>query len=129
MEPRTQNPKPETRNPLPNRRRQLRAPRSVNDGNGFVFIDHTGNICPSGFLPVQRGNIRSTDLAQVYREDEVFVRLRNADALRGKCGQCRFRTICGGSRSRAFASTGAVMASDPLCAYEPGDATEEAIAC
>ena len=38
--------------------RQLRAPRSVNDGNGFVFIDHLGNICPSGFLPAQRGNVR-----------------------------------------------------------------------
>ena len=39
-------------------RRQLRAPRSVNDGNGFVFIDHLGNICPSGFLPAPRGNVR-----------------------------------------------------------------------
>ena len=38
----------------------------------------------------------------------------------GKCGRCQFREICGGSRSRAFAATGAVMASDPLCAYEPG---------
>ncbi|HZT78354.1 MAG TPA: radical SAM protein [Vicinamibacterales bacterium] len=110
-------------------RRGLRAPRSVNDGNGFVFIDHLGNICPSGFLPVQRGNVRTTDLGDVYRSDEVFVRLRNADALRGKCGRCRFRAICGGSRSRAFATTGAVMASDPLCAYEPGDAVEEVIAC
>jgi len=111
------------------RRRQLRAPRSVNDGNGFVFVDHTGNICPSGFLPVQRGNVRTTDLGEVYRNDDVFVRLRNADALHGKCGRCQFRAICGGSRSRAFASTGAVMASDPLCAYEPADQKEEAIAC
>jgi radical SAM protein len=106
------------------RRRQLRAPRSVNDGNGFVFVDHLGNICPSGFLPVGRGNIRSIDLADVYRTDEMFVRLRDADSLSGKCGRCRFREICGGSRSRAYATTGAVMASDPLCAYEPGLAVE-----
>jgi AdoMet-dependent heme synthase len=102
------------------RRRQLRAPRSVNDGNGFVFIDHTGNICPSGFLPVVRGNIRTADLAGVYQRDEVFGRLRSADALHGKCGRCEFRGICGGSRSRSFAATGAVMASDPLCVYDPG---------
>ena len=101
-------------------RRQLRAPRGVNDGNGFLFIDHLGNICPSGFLPMQRGNVRTTNLAAVYRTDEVFSRLRNTDALMGKCGRCEFREICGGSRSRAFAATGAVMASDPLCAYEPG---------
>lgn len=106
------------------RRRQLRAPRSVNDGNGFVFVDHLGNICPSGFLPVQRGNVRTTNLADVYRTDDVFRRLRNEDALMGKCGRCRFRSICGGSRSRAFAATGAVMASDPLCVYDPGTERE-----
>jgi len=92
-------------NPAPSnstRRKQLRAPRSVNDGNGFVFIDHLGNICPSGFLPAVRGNVRTMSLAEVYRADEMFVRLRNADALMGKCGRCRFRSICGGSRSRAF---------------------------
>jgi radical SAM protein len=109
------------------RRRQLRAPRGVNDGNGFVFINHLGNICPSGFLPVQRGNVRTASLAGVYRDDDVFRRLRDADALMGKCGRCRFRELCGGSRSRAFAATGAVMASDPLCTYEPGTAVEPLI--
>ncbi len=103
-----------------NRTRQLRAPRSVGDGNGFVFVDHLGNICPSGFLPAPRGNVRTASLADVYRADELFVRLRNPDALLGKCGRCEFRASCGGSRSRAFAATGAVMASDPLCAYDPG---------
>ena len=104
-----------------NRRRQLRAPRSVNDGNGFVFVDHVGNICPSGFLPMPRGNVRDGRLREVYCEDEAFLRLRNPDALHGKCGRCEYREVCGGSRSRAFASTGALMASDPLCAYEPAD--------
>ena len=101
------------------RTRHLRAPRAVTDGNGFVFIDHLGNICPSGFLPAVRGNVRSSDLAAVYRTDEVFTRLRNTNALTGKCGRCEFRSICGGSRARAYAATGALMASDPLCAYEP----------
>jgi AdoMet-dependent heme synthase len=72
------------------RRRQLRAPRSVNDGNGFVFVDHTGNICPSGFLPVVRGNVRTAVLGEVYRTEDVFTRLRNANALAGKCGRCGF---------------------------------------
>jgi len=103
---------------------QFQVPRSVNDGNGFVFIDHLGNICPSGFLPAPRGNVRTSDLSEVYRHDAMFQRLRDPDALLGKCGRCRFRAICGGSRSRAFAETGAVMASDPLCVYEPGPATE-----
>ena len=45
-----------------------------------------------------------------------------------KGGRCRFREICGGSRSRAFPATGAVMASDPLCVYEPGRAVEPVVA-
>jgi len=106
------------------RRRQLRAPRSVNDGNGFLFIDHLGSICPSGFLPAQRGTVRIVDLVEVYREDQLFKRLRNENALLDRCGRCRFRAICGGSRSRAFAATGAVMASDPLCVYDPGPGVE-----
>ena len=93
----------------------LRAPRAVNDGNGFVFIDHVGDICPSGFLPMKRGNVRTVNLPDVYRHDDLFVRLRDPDALEGPCGRCEFRTVCGGSRSRAFATTGNAFASDHLC--------------
>lgn len=99
--------------------RQLRAPRAVNDGNGFVFVDHVGEICPSGFLPVRCGNVRAGQLVDTYRHNEFFRRLRDADALGGRCGRCEFRAVCGGSRSRAFAATGYAFAEDPLCAYEP----------
>lgn len=101
------------------RRRQLRATRSVGDGNGFVFVDHVGQICPSGFLPMTRGNVRTASLADVYRDDALFRMLRDAARLEGKCGACEFRTTCGGSRSRAYAATGNALGSDPLCAYEP----------
>jgi radical SAM protein len=102
------------------RRSLLRSPRSVTDGNGFVFVDHLGDICPSGFLPIARGNVKTADLGAVYRDDEVFHRLRDYDALAGKCGRCEFRAICGGSRARAYAATGSLVASDPLCTYDPG---------
>ena len=100
-------------------RRQLRAPRAVNDGNGFLFVDHLGKVCPSGFLPMARGDAREGQLVATYRDDPVFRRLRDPDALGGRCGRCELRAICGGSRSRAFAATGDAFAEDPLCAYEP----------
>jgi radical SAM protein len=100
-------------------RRQLRAPRAVNDGNGFVFVDHVGNVCPSGFLPMPRGNVREGRLVETYRNDPVFKRLRDPDALSGRCGRCELRSVCGGSRSRAYAATGDAFAEDPLCAYDP----------
>ena len=90
----------------------------MNDGNGFVFVDHVGNICPSGFLPMVRGNVRDGALVDVYRNDSVFRQLRDPGALGGRCGRCRLRAVCGGSRSGAFSATGDPFASDPLCLYE-----------
>lgn len=98
---------------------RLRSSRSVTDGNGFVFIDHVGQICPSGFLPIACGNVRQQSLVDVYREDVLFMRLRDPDALEGKCGRCEYRRTCRGSRARAYFSTGSPFGSDPLCVYEP----------
>ncbi|MEN1970329.1 TIGR04053 family radical SAM/SPASM domain-containing protein [Lentibacillus sp. N15] len=96
-----------------------RAPKGVNDGNGFVFISHTGDVYPSGLLPIKAGNVRTTPLATIYRESEVFQNLRNPDKYKGKCGVCEFRFVCGGSRSRAYNVTGDYMESEPYCVYIP----------
>ncbi len=94
-------------------------PRAVNAGDGFLFVDHLGGICPSGFLPQVRGNLRTERLAHVYREDPLFVSLRDHARLGGKCGRCEYRQVCGGSRARAWATTGDHLAEDPACAYVP----------
>lgn len=96
-----------------------RAPKGVNDGNGFVFVSHLGDVYPSGLLPIKAGNIRENKLSTIYRESEVFRNLRNPDAYKGKCGVCEFRKVCGGSRSRAYAVTGDYMESEPYCVYIP----------
>ena len=91
----------------------------VNDGNGFVFVSHTGDIQPSGFLPITAGNVRHDELLEVYRNSPLFRRLRDPDSLKGKCRRCEFRTLCGGSRARAFAMSGDYLAEEPLCVYQP----------
>lgn len=98
---------------------QVKGRRGVNDGAGFIFISHQGDIFPSGFLPVRAGNVREDELGQVYRESPIFLALRDDSALRGKCGACAYRRVCGGSRARAYAMTGDYLESDPLCAYIP----------
>ncbi len=95
------------------------ASRGVNAGNGFAFVSHTGDIFPSGFLPIRAGNIRQQGIATIYRESELFQTLRNPNALHGRCGRCEYREICGGSRSRAYALTGDYLATDPWCSYQP----------
>ncbi len=91
----------------------------VNDGNGFVFVSHTGDIQPSGFLPITAGNVKREDLLEVYRNSPLFRELRDPGLLKGKCGRCEFRTLCGGSRARAYGLTGDWLAEEPLCPYQP----------
>lgn len=93
--------------------------QGVNDGKGFVFISHIGEVCPNGLLPVDAGNIRERGLADIYRNSQFFKELRDPDMLKGKCGVCEYRVVCGGSRARAYGVTGDPFASDPACAYEP----------
>jgi radical SAM protein len=100
-----------------------RAGRAVTDGNGVVFVDHQGHICPSGFLPIPVGSVRERDLLAAYRDDPLFRALRDPSRLGGRCGRCEYRDRCGGSRARAYAVTGDPLAEDPGCAYEPGVAT------
>ena len=91
----------------------------IRDGNGIMFISHTGEVQPSGFLPLTAGNVRTENPLQIYRNSPLFQNLRRADAFRGRCGCCEFREICGGSRARAYAATGDPLGSDPLCGYVP----------
>jgi len=95
------------------------ATRRVNDGKGFMFISHVGNVYPSGFLPIHAGNIRETPLADIYRNAPIFKALRDTGKLEGKCGACEFKEICGGSRARAYALTGDPLAQEPCCIYQP----------
>ena len=91
----------------------------INDGKGFVFVSHIGEVFPSGFLPVSAGNVRQQTLASIYRDSPLLRGLRDSANLKGKCGVCEFREICGGSRARAFAMTGDMFAEEPCCAYVP----------
>jgi len=89
------------------------------DGKGIIFISHDGMVYPSGFLPVPVGSVRRGRLVDIYRGSPLLRRLRAAE-LRGRCGACEFREVCGGSRARAFAYYGDPLAEDPACAYRPG---------
>jgi AdoMet-dependent heme synthase len=96
-----------------------RPTRGVNDGNGFLFISHVGDIQPSGFLPITAGNVRTDDVIDVYRNSQLFTDLRTPDKIKGRCGICEYRDVCGGQRGRAYGVTGDYLESDPACLYIP----------
>jgi radical SAM protein with 4Fe4S-binding SPASM domain len=96
------------------------AGRSAVAVNNYLYISHTGEVSVSPFLPLTAGNVRYQPLSTVHRYGELFAAVRDEVNLKGKCGRCEFKTVCGGSRARAFAVSGDLFASDPLCAYQPG---------
>lgn len=91
----------------------------IRDGNGIVFVSHLGQVYPSGFLPHSAGSVRTQRLVDIYRDSALFRSIRDVNGFKGKCGQCEFRAICGGSRARAYAATGDPLQSDTLCPYQP----------
>jgi radical SAM protein with 4Fe4S-binding SPASM domain len=89
-------------------------------GRGFVYIKANGDVCPCPFVEINAGNVREASFRKTWRESEVFVNLRNREnTLKGDCGECKYRTICGGCRGRALAYHGDYLAEDPSCFLYP----------
>ncbi len=99
---------------------RVRPPLDVNAGRGFAFVDHVGEVYPSGFLPLSAGSIRQQAFTEIYRTSPLLRSLRDPSLLGGRCGRCEYRAICGGSRSHAYATSGDPLAEDPTCAHQPG---------
>jgi len=91
-------------------------------GTGFCFISHTGIVQPCGFLDLNCGDVKEKPFGVVWRESEIFKTLRDFNSLKGKCGKCEYRKVCGGCRARAYEATGDYLAEEPLCLYEPARA-------
>jgi radical SAM protein len=100
------------------RGRTHRAPLGVRDGRGIMFVSHTGEIYPAGFLPLKCGEFPQDSIVDIYQNHPMFVSLRDGEQLKGKCGTCDYNDICGGSRSRAYAVTGDPLGAEPDCVYD-----------
>jgi radical SAM protein with 4Fe4S-binding SPASM domain len=87
-------------------------------GVQYCRITPEGKVTPCPYLPAVAGDLRRQGFAEVWRDSEVFARLRGG-ALQGKCGRCEYRVVCGGCRARAWAAAGDLLAADDSCAYEP----------
>lgn len=88
-------------------------------GCGFAFVSSTGDVQGCGYLPIAAGNIRERKFSDIYANSEFFAGLRDFSLLKGKCGRCGYKKVCGGCRARAFAETGDCFAEEPYCGYVP----------
>ncbi|MDD5458716.1 MAG: radical SAM protein [Phycisphaerae bacterium] len=110
---------------VPGRAGHTMSSRGCLAGNGVLFVGHQGDVFPCGYLPVKCGNVIKERLADIIRSNKDLARMRDSEALEGKCGYCECRKICGGCRARAYAQTGNYMAEEPFCAYIPASALQQ----
>lgn len=96
-------------------------------GSGFCFISHTGRVQGCGYLDLEAGNIRNQPFGDIWRDSPLFKQLRDLSAIKGKCGTCEYKRICGGCRARALETTGDHLESEPYCIYQPRGATGERV--
>ena len=88
-------------------------------GTSFCFVSNTGIVQPCGFLDLNCGTVKEVPFGTIWNESEIFKTLRNFNNLKGKCGRCEYRKVCGGCRARAYEATGDYLAEEPLCLYQP----------
>ena len=105
-----------------NKTRVARVSKGCLAGLGVIFVAHDGNVFPCGYLPVNCGNILQQPLRNIWYKNKDLARMRDSNALEGKCGVCKYRQVCGGCRARAYSIEGNYMAQEPFCAYIPEEA-------
>jgi radical SAM protein with 4Fe4S-binding SPASM domain len=85
----------------------------------YFRIGPSGEVSACPYIPPQGASLRLSGLAEIWETDAQLVRLRDRSALRGRCGACEYRDLCGGCRARALAAVGDLLAADPSCSYVP----------
>ncbi|MCW4011096.1 MAG: radical SAM protein [Candidatus Bathyarchaeota archaeon] len=89
----------------------------------FMSIAENGDAIPCSYNDVYRfGNIKTQSVQSIWNEmqdSEFFAQVRDKTNLKGKCGVCEYKDICGGCRTSALFLTGDILGPDPQCAYIP----------
>jgi radical SAM protein with 4Fe4S-binding SPASM domain len=105
-------------------------------GMYYCRIYPNGDITPCPYLPVKLGNVRETSFKDIWFNSPIFKALRDPSCLKGKCGECTYKIVCGGCRARAYGLScefidycgdlheptelkSDYLAEDPWCVYQP----------
>jgi len=88
-------------------------------GTEYCRITPEGDVTPCPYMTVVAGNVLEQGFTEIWRTSPVFRELRDLDQLKGRCGRCEFKELCGGCRCRAYAAFGDYLQEDPACTYQP----------
>jgi len=102
----------------------------------YCRIYPNGDVTPCPYLPIKLGNVREKSFKEIWLNSQIFKALRDPNSLKGKCGTCEYRTLCGGCRARAYGLSSDFidycgdlhepaeakkdyLTEDPWCVYQP----------
>lgn len=88
-------------------------------GTGVCFISHRGDVQPCGYLPLSAGNVIQQPFPEIWETSDLFLTLRDFNTLKGRCGDCEYKGVCGGCRARAHYASGDYLQEEPFCLHTP----------
>jgi radical SAM protein with 4Fe4S-binding SPASM domain len=88
-------------------------------GTQYCRVTPGGDVTPCPYMTVVAGNVREHSFSEIWRGSPLLAALRDPERLKGRCGACEYRELCGGCRCRAYAGLGDVLAEDPACPHQP----------
>jgi AdoMet-dependent heme synthase len=112
--------------------------RGCMSGLYYCRIYPNGDVTPCPYLPIKLGNIREESFKEIWFNSPIFKALRDPNSLKGKCGACEYRSLCGGCRARAYGlssdfidycgdlhepteAKSDYLTEDPWCVYQPNN--------
>jgi len=85
-------------------------------GRLYGALQPNGDVTPCVFMPnLVVGNIRERGFLDIWHNSEVMWKLRNRELLKGYCGKCEYKYVCGGCRARALGYFEDILTPDPGC--------------
>jgi AdoMet-dependent heme synthase len=110
-------------------------------GMYYCRIYPNGDVTPCPYLPIKLGNTREKSFGEIWFNSPIFKALRDSNSLKGKCGICEYRLLCGGCRARAYGLSSDFidycgdlhepselkrdyLTEDPWCVYQPKPSKE-----
>jgi radical SAM protein with 4Fe4S-binding SPASM domain len=84
-------------------------------GRMYSAIKPNGTLQPCVFMPIELGNLRKQEIEEIWDTHPVLQTLRDRTQLKGHCGICEYKWVCGGCRARAYNYLGDITAPDPGC--------------
>ncbi len=96
-----------------------RAPIVAGCAAGFqtLTVESDGTIMPCRRMNLALGRMGEGSLLELWKTHPLLQALRDRDRLKGACGRCAYRWVCGGCRAFPAVLSGDPLGADPQCPH------------